>query len=144
MPSDDVSDDDYRSLAEFRFAMRRFLAFSENAARTHGLEPRQHQLLLALRGLPDGADPTVQVLAERLSLKHHSVVELLDRLEANNLIKRTRATDDRRRARITLTARGAELLRKLSRAHLDELRAHAPSLVSALTRVLRSSRTRAA
>ena len=144
MASDDVTEDDYRALAGFRRTLRAFLAFSEKAARDVGIEPRQHQLLLALRGLPDDKPPSVQVLAEQLSLKHHSVVELLDRLEDAGLIRRDRALDDRRRSRIVMTARGAELLRRLSRAHLDELRDRAPALVNALTRVLRASRGRAA
>ena len=89
---------DYRALADFRHQLRRFIAFSETAARGVGLEPRQHQVLLALRGLPEGVEPTVQVLAERLVLRHHTVVELLDRLEAEGLIRRGRAPEDRRRA----------------------------------------------
>ena len=138
MRTKDLSDADYRSLAEFRRELRSFLAFSEAAVRDVGLEPRQHHLLLALRSAE--SEPSVQMLADQLALKHHSVVELLDRLEASDLIRRGRAADDRRRAQITLTARGAEVLRKLSRAHLDELRDRAPSLVKALTGVLRTSR----
>ena len=134
----DLSDTDYRALAGFRKQLRAFVAFSEDAARKVGLEPRQHQLLLALRGIDD--EPSVGALAEHMALKHHTVVELLDRLESGGLIKRERAADDRRRARIALTPRGRDLLRKLSRAHLDELRDRAPALVSSLTLVLRASR----
>jgi DNA-binding MarR family transcriptional regulator len=136
----DLSEPDYRALADFRHQLRRFVAFSENAARGVGLEPRQHQVLLALRGLPEGLEPTVQVLADRLVLKHHTVVELIDRLAAEGLIRRTRAIDDRRRAIVTMTAKGAELLRKLSASHLDELRSLAPALVGSLNGVLRASR----
>jgi DNA-binding MarR family transcriptional regulator len=138
----DINQDDYRALAEFRHQLRRFIAFSESAARKVGLEPRQHQVLLALRGLPDNVEPTVQVLADRLVLKHHTVVELLDRLEAEGLIRRNRSTDDRRRAVIAISARGLELLRKLSDSHLDELRSLAPALVGSLNGVLRPSRSR--
>jgi DNA-binding MarR family transcriptional regulator len=138
----DISLADYRALADFRHQLRRFIAFSESAARSVGIEPRQHQLLLTLRGLPEDVEPTVQVLADRLVLKHHTVVELLDRLEAESLIRRTRAADDRRRAVIALTDKGAELLRKLSQAHLDELRLQAPALVGSLNGVLRASRSR--
>jgi DNA-binding MarR family transcriptional regulator len=106
------------------------------------MEPRQHQLLLALRGLPEGAEPTVQVLAERLVLRHNTVVELIDRLEQAGLVRRGRDADDRRRALITITARGAELLRKLTAAHLDELRSLAPALVGSLNGALRASRSR--
>ena len=134
----DLSDTDYRALAGFRKQLRAFVAFSEDAARKVGLEPRQHQLLLALRGLDD--EPSVGALAQHMALKHHTVVELLDRLEVAGLIKRERAADDRRRAQIAITERGRDLLRKLSRAHLDELRERAPALVSSLTLVLRASR----
>ncbi len=140
----DVTDADYRALAGFRRQLRSFLAFSEAAARGVGLEPRQHQLLLAVRGLPPGVEPSVQVLAEHLALRHHTVVELLDRLEAGGLIRRERVPEDRRRARIAITPRGAELLRKLSSAHLDELRSLAPALVASLDQVLRASKGRAA
>jgi DNA-binding MarR family transcriptional regulator len=136
----DLSDADYRALAAFRHQLRRFVAFSERSARAIDIEPRQHQLLLALRGLPEGMEPTVQVIADRLVLKHHTVVELIDRLEAAGLIRRTRALEDRRRAVVALTTRGAELLRKLSASHLDELRSLAPALVGALNGVLRASR----
>jgi DNA-binding MarR family transcriptional regulator len=135
VPSKTVSDADYRALAGFRRHLRSFIAFSEAAARKVGLEPRQHQLLLALRGLDD--EPSVQILADQLALKHHTVVELLDRLEAGGLISRSRAVEDRRRARIAITTRGAELLGKLTRVHLDELRSRAPALVSSLVGVLR-------
>jgi len=138
----DLSVADYRALADFRHQLRRFIAFSENAARGVGIEPRQHQLLLTLRGLEAGVEPTVQVLADRLVLRHNTVVELLDRLEAEGLIRRNRAADDRRRAVITISARGEELLRKLSDAHLDELRSLAPALVGSLHGVLRASRSR--
>lgn len=140
-PVPDMSDADYRALATFRHQLRRFIAFSEAAARSVGVEPRQHQLLLALRGLPEGTEPTVQVIAEQLVLKHHTVVELLDRLEAAELIRRDRSPDDRRRARISITPRGDALLRELSAAHLAELQLRAPELVGALNGVLRASRT---
>jgi DNA-binding MarR family transcriptional regulator len=136
----DLSDAHYRALSDFRFQLRKFLAFSESAARSVGLEPRQHQVLLALRGLPEDVEPSVQALADQMVLKHHTVVELLDRLESGGLVRRERAADDRRRAQIAITARGAELLRKLSDSHLDELRLLAPELVGALHGVLRASR----
>jgi len=120
--------------------LRKFLAFSETAAREVGLEPRQHQVLLALRGLPRGVEPSVQTLADRLVLKHNTVVELLDRLELAGLVRRDRAPDDRRRANIVVTARGESLLQKLSDSHIDELRSLAPELVGALHGVLRASR----
>src|SRR5262245_38534659 len=77
--------EEYRALAEFRYLVRRFLAFSEAAARAAGLRPQQHQLLLAVKGLPAGMKPTIRVLAERLQLRHHSTVELADRMEEQGL-----------------------------------------------------------
>jgi DNA-binding MarR family transcriptional regulator len=144
VPAPQLRDADYRALARFRHQLRRFLAFSEEAAREVGLEPRQHQLLLALRGLPEDVEPTVQVLAEQLVLKHHTVVELLDRLEAKGLIKRERDPADRRRAHIAMTRKGADLVRKLSDVHVEELRGFAPALVDALEGVLRATRGGAA
>jgi DNA-binding MarR family transcriptional regulator len=134
----DFADPDYRALADFRYHLRKFLAFSEQSARDIGIEPRQHQLLLALRGLPENMEPTVQALAERLQLRHHTVVELLDRLETAGLARRTRDPEDRRRAKVALTARGVDLLRKLSLSHREELRMTAPALVASLGRVLRT------
>lgn len=130
----------YRALAEFRWKLRKFLAFSENAAREVGLEPRQHQLLLALRGLPTDVEPTVQALAERLVLRHNTVVELVDRLEAAGLVRRERDTTDRRRVRVALTVRSEQLLYRLTDSHLDELRMLAPELVGVLNGVLRATR----
>ncbi|HUQ07365.1 MAG TPA: MarR family transcriptional regulator [Kofleriaceae bacterium] len=142
MPSPDLSDREYAALAELRHQLRRFLAFSEAQARSVELEPRQHQVLLALRGLPRGTVPTVGALAERLLLRHHTVVELIDRLERRRLIKRTRAEDDRRQARIALTPRGLDTLRRLSIAHRNELKTVGPELVTSLRRVLRTGSRR--
>ena len=136
----DFSDPDYRALADFRCELRKFLAFSEQSAREIGIEPRQHQLLLAVRGLPENLEPTVQVIAERLSLRHHTVVELIDRLETAGLARRTRDSNDRRKVHVAITQRGGELLRKLSVAHAEELRKTAPMLVASLGRVLRAAK----
>jgi DNA-binding MarR family transcriptional regulator len=133
-----LRDTEYTALADFRHQLRRFLAFSEERSRGVGLEPRHHQLLLALRGLPRDTPPTVGAVAERLLLKHHTVVELIDRLEQRGLIRRTRAPEDRRQVRLAITPRGEQLLRRLSVAHRDELARLGPALVTALRRVLRS------
>jgi DNA-binding MarR family transcriptional regulator len=140
MLASDIADPDYRALADLRYQLRKFLAFSEQSAREVGVEPRQHQLLLAIRGLPEGMEPTVAVLAERMALRHHTVVELIDRLETAGLARRTRDPQDRRRAHVTITSRGQELLRKLSLSHRDELRNSAPALVASLGRVLRTAK----
>jgi DNA-binding MarR family transcriptional regulator len=116
----DLSDADYRALADFRHALRVFLRFSEDAARAAGLTPAQHQLLLAVRGT-DG-DPDITELAERLQLKHHSVVEALARATHAGLTEAVADADDGRRQRIRLTPEGAGILRDLSVAHRDELR----------------------
>ena len=123
---------DYRALAEFRYEIRRFLGFSERAARRCGLEPRQHQLLLALKGLPDRVDPTIGELAERLQVEHHSAVEMIDRLQRRRLVVRSRDSADKRRVLVQLTARGNALLCGLALSHRNELRSAAPRLVRAL------------
>jgi DNA-binding MarR family transcriptional regulator len=129
---------DYVALAEFRHRLRRFVAFSETAARKAGLEPQQHQLLLAVRGFP-GEAPTMRDLAERLVLKHHSTVELVDRLERRRLVRRHRSTIDRRVVRVTLTAGGANLLERLTLSHREELETAGPALVAALHSITRKT-----
>src|SRR6185369_9323763 len=85
---------DYQALAEFRYQIRRFLHFSEQAARAAGIEPKQHQLLLAIKGLPESLRPTIGTLADRMQLQHHSAVELIDRLEKAGMVDRTRSEID--------------------------------------------------
>jgi len=127
-----LSEVDYRALADFRHELRRFQHFSEEAARGVGLEPQQHQLLLAVRGMPAGTAATVGALAERLQLRHHSTVELVDRSEARGLVRRAPHPADRRQVVVTLTAGGAGVLRRLSLAHRTELRTVAPRLLAVL------------
>ncbi len=126
----------YQSLAEFRYQLRRFLHFSEQAARSVGLEPQQHQLLLALKGLPDGRTATVSELAERLQIQHHSTVELINRMVEKNFVERSRDESDQRKVIIHLTSTGEEVLRKLSLLHSTELRSSGPELVRALNSVI--------
>ncbi len=123
---------DYQSLAELRYQIRRFLHFSEQAARAAGLEPRQHQLLLALKGLPRGTRPRIGELAERLQIQHHSTVELVNRLSSGGLVRRRRGGQDRREALLSLTPKGERVLRELSVHHKSELRNAGPALVAAL------------
>src|SRR5437763_9383595 len=113
---------DYQALAELRYQIRLFLHFSEEAARSAGLEPRQHQLMLALKGLPKGVRPRIGELAERLQIQHHSTVELVNRLSAGGYVKRRRGGDDRREVLLTLTPKGEKVLRDLSLHHRAELR----------------------
>jgi DNA-binding MarR family transcriptional regulator len=123
---------EYQSLAEFRYQLRCFLHFSEQAARAVGLEPQQHQLLLTLKGLPQGKLATVSELAERLQIQHHSAVELINRMVERKLLVRTRNESDQRKVIISLTSNGEEVLRKLSLLHRLELRSSGPELIHAL------------
>jgi DNA-binding MarR family transcriptional regulator len=118
----------YELLALLRYKLRGFLQFSGEAATAVGLTPQQHQALLAIKGFPGRDRVSVGDLAERLHLKHHSAVGLIDRLAGRQLVKRTPAKDDRRRVEISLTARGEALLQKLSAAHMAELRQQGPEL----------------
>lgn len=136
MPSSSPTTVDYRALHEFRFAIRSFLAFSEEAARSAGLDPQQHQLILAVKALDTGAGLTVGEIAERLHLRHHSVVELCDRAIKNDLVTRHRDETDRRVVRVQLTNRGETVLRELSAHHLRELQTAGPILVRALEAIL--------
>ncbi len=140
-PKDEVSITEYQTLSEFRYQLRHFLRFSEQAARAAGLEPQQHQLLLAVKGLPDGRKATISALAERLQLEHHSTVELIDRLVERGFIQRCRDKDDQRRVLVSLTPQGEEVLRNLSLAHRAELRSTGPALVQALTLLLSNMNT---
>lgn len=127
---------DYRSLAAFRYEIRKFLAFSEGAAREAGIEPQQHQLLLAVRGLPDGVRPTIGAVAERLCVQHHTAVALVDKLEARGLIRRQRSEVDRREVLLQVTDEGLELLRALSTLHRDQLQTVGPALLEALQAII--------
>jgi DNA-binding MarR family transcriptional regulator len=123
---------DYRALADFRYEIRRYLNFSEQAARAAGIEPQQHQALLAIKGLSPGSKATVGVLAERLQIQHHSAVELSDRLAGRGWLQRSRSRSDRREVLLRLTQRGEKLLENLSLSHRNELRTAGPALLEAL------------
>jgi DNA-binding MarR family transcriptional regulator len=123
---------DFKAMAELRYQIRRFLRFSETAARQAGIEPQQHQLLLAIRGLPENLKPTIGVLAERMQLQHHSTVELTDRLVERGFLCRLRATDDRRQVLVKLTHEGEKFLKTLSLHHLQELQSAGPRFVKIL------------
>jgi len=130
---------DYSALAEFRYEIRRFLNFSERAARAAGLEPQQHQALLALKGLPESQRATVGLLAERLQIQHHTAVELTNRLAAKRLVVRSKSRTDRRENLLQLTRQGEKVLRELSLTHRDELNSAEPNLMRALETVVRSA-----
>jgi len=130
---------DFQAMAELRYQIRRFLRFSEKAAQAAGIEPQQQQLLLAIKGLPAAARPTVGVLAERMQLQHHSTVGLIDRLVHRGLLVRLRATDDKRRVLIKLSREGEKILARLALHHLRELQTIGPQFVSVLQGLLTDS-----
>ncbi|HJZ95847.1 MAG TPA: MarR family transcriptional regulator [Candidatus Solibacter sp.] len=127
---------DYRALARFRYLIRQFLQFSEEAARKEALEPQQHQMLLAVRALETPNGPTIGEIAEQLFIRHHSAVGLADRSEAHGLIERVKSGEDRRQVWLRLTERGDSVLEHLSRTHHEELRSVGPELVAALSALL--------
>jgi DNA-binding MarR family transcriptional regulator len=136
----DLSSAQYRELAEFRRRIRQFLHFSEATAREHSIEPQQHQLLLAVEGLPEGAKPTIGEIASRLFIQHHSAVELVNRLENTGAVERIPGVEDRREVWIRLTPAGRAILHRLALAHRDELERTGPELAHALNSVLRQGR----
>jgi len=129
-----ITDADYRALSEFRYLLRCFLEFSQNAAKGVGLQPRHHQALLAIKGFPSGGPVTVGDLAERLRIRHHSAVELVDRLVEAGLVVRRPDESDHRRVFLALTERADTHLADLSAVHLDELSRIEPMLSKVLSR----------
>ncbi len=124
-----AKESDYRALVEFRYHIGRYLDFSDEAARASGIEPRQYQLLLAIRGLPKTVEPTVGALAQQLRRHHHSTVELINRAEANGLVKRSRVGTH---VLVRLTRQGQRILTEAVEERLEELRVAGPVLVKAL------------
>jgi len=135
MNKNDLKAADYAALAEFRYHIRRFLHFSEQAARRTGVEPQQHQLMLAAKAIGAEQGARIADLAERLQIQHHSAVELIDRLEERALIRRSRGVDDRREVYVRLTPQGEKVLQELTLHHREELRSAAPALIAALRRI---------
>src|SRR3989442_5975933 len=119
----EITTAEYRALAELRYLIRKFVGEGDAVARAAGLEPQQYLLLLALRGLPEGVEATIRTLAARLALKHHSAVELIDRLETHGYVRRSRNRDDRRRGLVALLPRGEKVLQQVARDRLREMSA---------------------
>ncbi len=130
-----ISKADYETLAAFRYTLRQFLHFSEEAAEAVGLTPQQHQALLAIRGFPGRDRVTVGELAERLQVRHHSAVGLVDRLAAQGLVTRELAENDRRQVYVALTANGLNILERLSAAHRAELHRMGPQISQLLAQL---------
>ena len=132
-----VRDSDYRALSDFRQNIHDYLDFSDRAAKAAGIEPRQYQLMLAIRGLPQDVDPAVGTLATLLRVRHHSAVELIDRAERNGFVSRERSANGRY-VLVQLTSKGDQTLERAVAARLEELQSAGPVLVAALRRLLRS------
>ena len=131
---------DYQALAEFRYQIRKFLHFSDSAIERAGLERSQYQLMLTIKGMPDGVRPRIRDIADRMLIQHHSAVELIDRLETGGYVRRERGQNDRREVLLALTAKGERVLGQLALHHHEELQNAAPKLVGALRRVTRERR----
>jgi DNA-binding MarR family transcriptional regulator len=132
----------YRSLSEFRHQVRCFLRYSEDASRALDVEPQQHQLLLAIKGLPKGKAATIGELAERLQIRHHSAVELINRLVETGRIVRESGTQDRREVMVRLTPEGERILRDLSVEHQTELTRTGPKLMRALAAAMKLAKAK--
>jgi len=126
---------DYQALATYRHALRRFLHFSTEAARAAGYTQQQYQVLLAVKAAPTAAGLTIGELAETMHLRHHSTVGLVDRLTKRGLLKRKTDSEDRRRVRVCLTAKGGGILVRLAVVHLEQLRRLGPQLVNSLRKL---------
>ncbi|QQO33946.1 MarR family transcriptional regulator [Bradyrhizobium diazoefficiens] len=130
---------DYAALAQFRYQIRSFLAFSEAAAKDQGLTPQQHQALLGIKGFVHPQPATVGDIARFLLIRHHSAVELLNRMAKVGLIRKVADPEDARRVHLKLTGKGEQKLRALSRKNLEELRRAASPALSRLLKSFRQS-----
>lgn len=135
MPTPKVTQAQYEMLAELRYSLRQFLRFSEEAAVGAGVTPQQHQALLSIKGFPGGGRISIGQLAERLQIRHHSAVGLIDRLIAEGYARRAADPDDARRVQLSLTAKGEKVLEKLSAAHREQLRRIGPQINQLLERL---------
>lgn len=132
---------DYQALAEVRHQIRKFLHFSDEAVLAAGLERGQYQMMLAIKGLPEGMRPRIRDVANRMRIQHHSAVELINRLEAGGYVRRERAADDRREVLLGLTSKGERVLEELASHHHEQLQRAAPDLVAALKLVMAGKKT---
>ena len=137
-PDSDLSRSQYAAIAAFRYELRRFLVFSEAAAASVGLPPQQHQALLVIAGYEGPARPTVGVVADKLLIAAHTAAELVARMEVAGLVTKQASASDRRRVELALTPKAAELLHRLTAAHLEELKTLEPALARAVGRLSRT------
>jgi DNA-binding MarR family transcriptional regulator len=133
-----ITDGEYHALSELRYLIRRFLQEGDTTARLAGLEPQQYLLLLVIRGLGPRQEVSIRTIADRLALRHHSTVELIDRMEAHGFVRRTRGREDRRQVLVSLQPRGEKLLEKVVAQRLVELRSHGRALVESIGKLLES------
>ena len=131
-----ITPSEYQAMAELRYRIRLFLLEGDAAARSSGLEPQQYLLLLAIRGMPDGASAKIQSLADSLLIRHHSAVELVDRLESHGYVRRSRGKEDRREVLVSLLPKGQRVLERVVQQRISELRAGGRQLIRAIDAVL--------
>jgi DNA-binding MarR family transcriptional regulator len=135
-----ITSGEYRALAELRYRIRLFLREGDATAHAQGLETQQYQMLLAIRGLESGELATIGKLAEKLAIKHHSAVELIDRLEKHGFVRRFRDKEDRRQVHVLLLPRGEKALAAVVKERISELRASGDALVRAIEKLLENKR----
>lgn len=138
--SSNLRKSDYELLADFRYRLRKFLGFSENAAIEHGVTPQQYQAMLSIHGYPDRDWVTVGELAEQMQIEHHSAGGLAKRMESVNLVQRAVSEEDRRSVHLKLTPKGLSILNELIKAHQDELSIVGPDLISLLNKASKKGR----
>jgi DNA-binding MarR family transcriptional regulator len=129
---------EYRALAEFRHQLAGFLRRRRQAAESVGLEAQQYELLLAIKGLPEGKQPTIKQLAEQLQIQHHSAVELASRLAKRGLLRRERSPEDRRAVHLTLAKAGEKLVDQVVYYSFQQLEDEAPALLRTLGKILKA------
>ena len=134
---EELRPEELHALAEWRYQVRRFQARAEEMARAEGIEPQHHHALVTIKGLPRGQLPTVGVIAERMAVRHHSAVELIDRLVARGIVRREPFVQDRRVVLVLLTPQAEAILHRLAGRHRRLIRSAAPALIQSLTRILR-------
>ena len=134
-----ISPAEYQAMAELRYRVRLFLREGDAAARAAGLEPQQYLMLLAIRGLPDGSSAKIQSLADGLLIKHHSAVELIDRLEKNGYVRRARSREDRREVLVSILPKGQRVLERVVQQRINELRAGGRGLIRAIDVLLHNA-----